>query len=259
MRSWLRVIGVGLIALASACSPGAAGTEVPTQVLDFASPTPSVTPAPPTPTLPADPVLGVDDLVTSVPADLAALDAEQQRMAQLAIADATDIAGTAAGLRVAYIQAMRWPGPTLSCDTTTASIEDTLRAGVDGYHILLTTGATVYDYRADRDQQVLRCNVADLGDITGQTLVLIDPAAAEMAEMARQRIARQLDVPARRVRLVDIRAVTWDDTSLGCPVAGQTYIEGPVAGYRLVVAAADTEYVFHSDFDRLMLCQRADD
>lgn len=240
--------------IVAACSPGSAGTQVPTQVLDFATATPVPTATPVTPTPTPEPVFDLDDLATGVPADLAALNPDQQRMAWLAIQDAAaSLSDPAPALQVVYVEPARWPGPDLSCDEA-ASIEDTLRDGVPGFRILLTTGTTVYDYRTDLDQHVIACDVIDLPDVDGETLALIDPVAAELAALARQRIARQLDVPANRVRLTAMRAVNWPDTSLGCPSEGQTYAEGPVAGYRLVVSAGGTDYIFHTDFDRLLPC-----
>jgi hypothetical protein len=262
-RSWVsaatktgRRLLAGLLALllVAACSSNGASTEVPTQVLDFATVTPSPSPTPVTSTPTAEPVLDLAELATGLPAELAGLDANQQRLAQLAMADvATSLSGPVPALQVAHVQTTRWPGPELNCGEA-ASIESTLRDGVPGYRIVLTTGTTVYDYRTDLDQQVVRCAATDLLDVAGETLVLIDPVAAELVALAQQRVARQLGVPAQRVRLVDIRAVNWPDTSLGCPTEDQTVIEGPVAGYRLIVSAADTDYIFHTDFDRLLPC-----
>src|SRR5688572_30705454 len=61
-----------------------------------------------------------------------------------------------------------------------------------------------------------------------------DPIAAEMIALAQRRLSQDLDLPSRRIRLIEIAAVTWPDTSLGCPQPDIEYTPGTVDGYRLV-------------------------
>lgn len=90
---------------------------------------------------------------------------------------------------------------------------------------------------------------ADVSDAS-----LADPIAAEMVVLAQRRLGQELDLPTRRIRLVNITPITWPDTSLGCPMSGIEYESTPIDGYRLVLAAGENEYIFHSDFDRLVPC-----
>ena len=85
-------------------------------------------------------------------------------------------------------------------------------------------------------------------------MTIIDPIAADMVNLTRQRIASERDLPTSRIHLVDIYAVTWHDSSLGCPTEDQDYIAIDIDGYRLVLKAGDSEYIFHTDFDRPVLC-----
>ena len=84
-----------------------------------------------------------------------------------------------------------------------------------------------------------------------------DPVAAELVALARRRIAQELNLPSQRVQLVEIQAVRWPDSSLGCPAAGQAYTQGEVDGYRMVLSAGDRQYYFHTDFDRALPCDAA--
>jgi len=85
-------------------------------------------------------------------------------------------------------------------------------------------------------------------------LTLVDPVAAEIAFLAQRQVANELSLSTRRVILVSIRAYTWDDTSLGCPLPDQTYSEAAIDGYRVVVRAAETEYAYHSDAISIRSC-----
>jgi len=82
----------------------------------------------------------------------------------------------------------------------------------------------------------------------------LNPVAAELVQIARRRIAEQLDLPLRRVRLVDVQPFRWTDSSLGCPLPGQTYVPVLSDGYRVVLAVGDAVYYFHTDFDRALPC-----
>lgn len=82
----------------------------------------------------------------------------------------------------------------------------------------------------------------------------VDPVASELAMLAQRRIAQDLNLPARRVRIVEVTPYVWTDTSLGCPAPGETYAALTVDGYRIVLSAGDNEYIFHTDFDRALPC-----
>lgn len=49
--------------------------------------------------------------------------------------------------------------------------------------------------------------------------------------------ARRASVAADAVTIVEARAVTWSDGSLGCPEPGQFYTQALVEGYRILVQA----------------------
>ncbi|MBL8147172.1 MAG: hypothetical protein JNL34_12370 [Anaerolineae bacterium] len=93
----------------------------------------------------------------------------------------------------------------------------------------------------------------------GLSLVDVDPVAADLAALAQRLLAEQLDLPVRRVEIVDVQAVVWPDTSLGCPQPDQMYAQVLVNGYRIVVKAAGEEVIFHTDFDRALRCPAGDE
>ncbi len=87
----------------------------------------------------------------------------------------------------------------------------------------------------------------------------VDPVAAELVNLARRRVADDLGLATRRVRLIEVTAYTWPDTSLGCPLRGETYSVLEVDGYRVVLEAADNQYIFHTDVDRAVPCDPANE
>ncbi|MBK8021352.1 MAG: hypothetical protein IPK19_07925 [Chloroflexi bacterium] len=88
----------------------------------------------------------------------------------------------------------------------------------------------------------------------GLALVERDPIAAELVRLAQEEIRRATDLPTRRIQLEEIRSVVWTDSSLNCPLPDSSYVPLEIDGYRIVLSAGEQEYVFHTDIDRVMLC-----
>lgn len=84
------------------------------------------------------------------------------------------------------------------------------------------------------------------------------PAARErvMVVTAVLDLIDQLGVPAESVAVESIEAVTWPDTSLGCPQPGVDYAQVAIDGSRITLRAGDETYTYHTDGDsRYLLCQ----
>ena len=92
-------------------------------------------------------------------------------------------------------------------------------------------------------------------DLTGDALVAQDPVAGELVGIAQRLVADQLNLPTRRIRMVDVRSVVWTDSALNCPAANSQVVQQATDGYRIVVQAADKDYLFHTDFDRVVPCE----
>lgn len=90
-------------------------------------------------------------------------------------------------------------------------------------------------------------------------LLTSDPVAAELVRLAQRRLSDTLNVPVSALRLVEVKPYRWADTSLGCPAPGQSYARAEIDGYRIVLAAGEQEYLFHTDFDRPFSCDPADE
>ena len=76
-----------------------------------------------------------------------------------------------------------------------------------------------------------------------------------MTGLAQRRLGEELDLPTRRLRVIAVRPLQWPDSSLGCPLPDQTYTPIQMDGYRIVLGVGNSEYIFHSDFDRVIPCE----
>ncbi len=233
----------------AACSSSAAPTNAPTQVLIPAPPTLTATSIVPSET--PLPILAPGDVINPVITPIAE---NLQPLVQQVIDDLASVLEIEAEtIQIVRFESAFWMTANLGCDLENAPSSER----GSGYQIILLANNSFYEYHTDGETQFLRCD--EVNPTAAATLALgilleLDPVAAELVRLAQQRVARQLDLPLRRIRIVDVRAMRWTDNSLGCPQPDQTYAQVEVDGYRIVVSAGEQEYIFHADFDRLLPC-----
>jgi hypothetical protein len=80
----------------------------------------------------------------------------------------------------------------------------------------------------------------------------IDPATPLVAA-AVDDLAGRLGLGPADVNVVAARAVTWGDSSLGCPQPGMQYLQRLVDGTLVVLKAGGRTYEYHGG-DPLFLC-----
>jgi hypothetical protein len=155
------------------------------------------------------------------------------------------------------VEDSKWSSLTLGCDLSVtvpiSVLADDPDREVEGFRFVLLLGYTLYEYHTEGSERFLRC--LETEQVSGELLIAIDPVAADMFGLVQRRVADELDLSTRRVQLVDIQAVTWADTSLGCPQENQDYSALEIDGYRIVVMAGETGYIFHSDPISIYPCQ----
>jgi len=88
---------------------------------------------------------------------------------------------------------------------------------------------------------------------------LNDPVAAELVGLAQRRVSESVNLPVRRIQVVEVKSYTWTDTSLGCPNRDSSYPQQEVDGYRIVLSANNQQFIFHTDFDRVVACDKANE
>ena len=67
---------------------------------------------------------------------------------------------------------------------------------------------------------------------------MVDAAIADVAD--------RLGLTAEAIEVVEARAVTWPDSSLGCPEPGMSYMQVLTPGYLVRLHAAGESHHYHS-------------
>ncbi len=261
MRRWWIACALVLAGVLSSCAdvaspqqPAATLTLIPAS--ETPTPAPSATstvapasptPPPPTPNPVASPIALLESATTP---DVVIVQAVLEDLARF-----LDV-GTAQ-IQVVSIEEETWFDSNYACNLPNVQTLDPANAlrpteaPLTGQRYVLLVGDTLYTYSVIGETYQRCTQTQPLAD---ELLLMVDPVAAEIFFLARRQVANQLSLSTRRVMLGTIRAYTWEDTSLGCPVPDQTYTEAAIDGYRVVVRAAETDYAFHSDAISIRPC-----
>ncbi|MEZ4711027.1 MAG: hypothetical protein R3A44_27765 [Caldilineaceae bacterium] len=68
-----------------------------------------------------------------------------------------------------------------------------------------------------------------------------------LVQRASDDLAVELGVAADAIAFVEIEAVDWSDSSLGCPQPDMMYAQVITSGYRIVLEANGETYNYHTD------------
>lgn len=84
-----------------------------------------------------------------------------------------------------------------------------------------------------------------------------EPSARQAVEAALTDAARRLNVPQAQLRVEQVDARDWPDTSLGCPQPGMMYAQVITPGYLAVISGAGRRLEYHTDTrGRVVLCRQ---
>jgi len=122
---------------------------------------------------------------------------------------------------------------------------------VEVTELLLAAAGREYTFRL-RGWEAALCQPADtFGDI---------PSLPELGQMARpvalamRELASHKDILPGQIQVHSVEAMEWPDSSLGCPEEGMMYAQVLTPGYRIILEAEGSMTVFHSDLERVVLC-----
>ena len=79
------------------------------------------------------------------------------------------------------------------------------------------------------------------------TPIRVDLTPAQRAAM--QTLVAAINVPIDQVQLIGTEAVQWQDGCLGIVRMGVMCMQGPIDGFRIILAANDQQYEFHTNQD----------
>jgi hypothetical protein len=114
-----------------------------------------------------------------------------------------------------------------------------------GFEILLEAEGREREYHTDARQSAILREEQGMGDIPSVT----DPigrGTEEMVNQAREDLARRLSVPADQVEVLEVRAVVWPDSSLGCPKPGRVYAQVLQEGLLIRLSVDREMFFYHS-------------
>lgn len=79
---------------------------------------------------------------------------------------------------------------------------------------------------------------------------------SEIVAAVKADLASRLGISQDQISVVSAEAVTWNDTSLGCPEKGKMYAQVLTPGYQIVLLAGGAEYDYHADeYGHFVLCE----
>ena len=85
-----------------------------------------------------------------------------------------------------------------------------------------------------------------------------DADLQSLIEKAKADLIKQFAIHADQIQVVEARAVTWPNASLGCPQPGQDYAQVLIPGYWVLLEAEGRQYPYHADrAEKLILCMSA--
>jgi len=79
-----------------------------------------------------------------------------------------------------------------------------------------------------------------------------------VVELAKEDLARRLELSISEISVISVEAVDWSDTSLGCPQEGMMYAEVITPGFQVVLEAKGQSYEYHTDEDSSVVLCRGD-
>jgi len=87
---------------------------------------------------------------------------------------------------------------------------------------------------------------------------MLPSGARQVVQLAKEDLARRLDLSPEAIKVVSVEAVEWPDTSLGCPKPGMMYAQVITPGYRVVLEVKGETYEYHTDEGRsVVACGQA--
>lgn len=245
MKAWAWLLSAGFLLLVG-CVPGTTGITQPTQALvpSTDTPVPTITPEPSVVVAPDDSLNSATLAVSETPIPA------QAHIVGMVVADlAAQLAIDPSTIVVDAVEEVEWS--SLACDAAPVSV---LQDGLDGYQIVLVVEGSRHYYRTDRVDDFVNCDDAE--DVQG-SLVLLDTNLNALVDIAQRNLAERLDLPVRRVFLLDAYPIQWPDSSLGCAQNDAELAPTPVAGYRIVLRVGSDEYAYHTNYRQVILCPEA--
>jgi len=154
-------------------------------------------------------------------------------------------------IRLDEAVAVEWPDASLGCPDPDMAYAQVI---MPGYRVTLRAGQKRHVVHVAGDRVVV-CP-ANAGEASPKQPEAPSEGADSVFRRARRDLVARLDVPEAEVQTRSVKTTTWPDTSLGCPVAGQTYEQRPTKGYVIELKHRGKIYRYHADTTRFVACDK---
>lgn len=89
-------------------------------------------------------------------------------------------------------------------------------------------------------------------------LAMNEPLTQEQAiTLAKQTASKHFEVPLEQLRVQQVQALDWPDSSLGCPQPGMMYLQVITPGFKVELTTGQDLYPVHIGGTRAVVCVRA--
>jgi hypothetical protein len=181
------------------------------------------------------------------------LPAAAQPSVRLASADLAQRLGLASeAIKLVSAEEVEWSDASLGCPQPGMMYAQVI---TPGFLVVLEAGGQTYEYHTDMGRFAVLCEQesgtqqdAPGGDVSGEPTIPNpgDPSLNKMASLAKEDLASRLSVAVDEIKLLEVRQVTWPDTSLGCPQPGLVYSQVSQEGLLIRLRVAGRMYFYHS-------------
>ena len=142
-----------------------------------------------------------------------------------------------------------WPNSGLGCAKPGEQTAQVMRSG---YAVLFRTPQGNKRVHAT-DKYAVICDVATM---------LRNPAALglplkdlnDKMEKARADLSTRIGAPLDQIRIANVTTMEWPDSSMECPVPGETVAAQRTKGHRLALRYKDRIYTYHAAGERVRAC-----
>jgi len=135
------------------------------------------------------------------------------------------------------IRSVQWPDSSLGCAEPGMQY---LQRVTPGYMVSFTANEKIYTVHTGDGSAIVCERFNDLMTERQQR----GRAVIKAHETARTDLAKRLMVDVEMIKVTTIKAETWPDSSLGCPVAGEQYVQGQVEGLIINMTCLNRQYEY---------------
>jgi hypothetical protein len=144
-------------------------------------------------------------------------------------------------IRTIRAEAVVWDDASLGCPDKG---EPYLQKSIHGYWVVAQIEGVYYDYRVSNSGHFILCERKDMP--TNPAPEAVEPTQEPLVVQAREDLASRLYIQSSEIELIKFEAVTWPDSSLGCPQPGMVYADVLTPGYLIILSAANKEFEYHA-------------